>query len=469
MKMADLPHAIGYKTAVIAVLLSLAGGLLAPLARAQETQVPLDRSGRIQRIDSTLAKRLGMLVDRYPGFTEARLFRAPDSTFVLEVTMARGGQILRERVPMSAAGADSLRGQVSALVDEKAPSAVLNQEGRALLVSMTTLLGLGFYGWALPYAADASGETAVGIYLVTAGGSFILPFLATGRQPVTYGMADHSLYGATRGIAHGILFYQLFAGNEGTSQGTVGSAFAGSVIEGVGGYAWARGAGLEAGSTTAIGALGDFGLLEGLGVVALADYYDQDKHAAAAATMLVGSAAGLAAGSVLASRRDFSYGDARIMRDGMLLSSCLSLMVVDWFSPEDKGYVTAAMIGGVAGLVGGDLLVRDTEFTAGQSWLVTLGMVAGGAVGLGIGYLTSHDGYNEGTALLTAGTLGATLGYGATYASFRRSARESRVGGSSWQLELSPLGLVAATSLGTGTGGAGNAASLPLVRARVRF
>jgi hypothetical protein len=60
--------------------------------------------------------------------------------------------VLRERVPYSAAGVDSLRDGISLLVAQKAPQAALNQGGRALLVTATTVLGIGFYGWALPYA-----------------------------------------------------------------------------------------------------------------------------------------------------------------------------------------------------------------------------------------------------------------------------------------------------------------------------
>ena len=332
---------------------------------------------------------------------------------------------------------------------------------------MTTLLGLGFYGWALPLSTDASGETGTAVYLLTAGASFFVPMLATSGQPVTWGMTDLALYGATRGIAHGVFAYELFAGDESTGDGNLAAAVTGSLIEGVGGYMWARGANLRAGSTTAIGALGDFGLLEGVGVGQLADLFDGNNDAAAAATMLAGSALGLAGGAVLAGRRDYSYGDARIMRDGMVLGSLLSLMVVDWFEPSDNTYVTGAMVGGVVGLVGGDRLVRDTEFTAGQSWLVTLGMVAGGAAGVGVGWLLEQSSSSyDGTALLTAGVVGATLGYGGIYASSLNSARAARVGGSSWRFELSPLALVAARTPGP-RGSA--AADLPLVRAGFRF
>jgi hypothetical protein len=449
-------------TAILAIVALVFVCHVAP-ARAQEVQVPLDHSGRIVRIDASLAKRIGALTDRYPGFAEARLFKTSDSTYVFEVTMARGGEVLRERVPYSAAGVDSLRDRITLLVAQKAPQASLNQEGRALLITATTLLGLGFYGWALPYAGDVNeSQTAVGIYLLTAAGSFFVPFAATGGNNVTYGMTDLSLYGSTRGIVHGILAYQLFSGTDNTSQGNTGSAVAGSMLEGVAGYFWAQGAGFRAGDAQTISTLGDFGLLEGLGFTALADYYDQDQHEAAAATMLAGSALGIAGGAALARHRDFSYGDASVMRNAGLIGVFAAEMITDWFQPEDNAYVAAAMAGGVIGLAAGDRMVANTEFTAGQSIMNTTGMVAGAALGLGIGYLASHDSDN-GTVLLTASMLGAGLGFGGTYASFLPVARRARTG-SSWRIEVSPLAALAARGQGPGA-----FADAPLVRLSRRF
>jgi hypothetical protein len=445
--------------AAIAVLLALC-----PAAHAQEVQVPLDHSGRLMRIDAQLAKRLGTLTDQYPGFTEARLFRAADSTFVFEVTMARGGQVLRERVPYTAAGVDSLRASISMRVAEKAPQAALNQEGRALLVTATTLLGLGFYGWALPYAGDVQGDqSAGGLYLLTSAASFFIPFAATDDQAVSYGMTDLALYGSTRGIVHGILVYQLFKGSENTSQGNVGSALAGSLAEGVGGYIWAQHSDLGAGDAQTIGTLGDFGLLEGLGFTALADNYDHNENEAAAATMLAGSAAGIAGGALLAGKRAYSYGDASVMRNAGLLGVFAAEMVTDWFNPEDKAYVTAAMIGGPIGLAIGDRLVANTDFNVGQSVLVTLGMVAGATFGLGVGYLSSGANSDNGTALLTSSMIGAGLGFVGTYRSFLPAARASRTG-SSWRIELSPLAALAAQSPR-----ASAVTSAPLVRVSCRF
>ena len=109
------------------------------------------------------------------------------------------------------------------------------------------------------------------------------------------------------GIPHGILVYHLFVDTEDTDRGVLASAVAASVAEGVGGYLWARGADLSAGSATTIATLGDYGLLEGLGFASVSEYYDRDRNRAAAASMLMGSAAGLAAGSAYYGYNNYPY------------------------------------------------------------------------------------------------------------------------------------------------------------------
>ena len=135
---------------------------------------------------------------------------------------------------------------------------------------------------------------------------------------------------------------------------------------------------------------------------------------------------------MLARHRDYSYGDASVMRNAGILGAFAGTMVADWFHPQDKAYVTAAMICGAAGLVGGDRLVANTDFNVGQSVLNTLGMVAGGLLGLGVGYVSTSD---NGTFLLTSSMLGSALGFAATYGSFLPAARATRTG-SSWRIDV---------------------------------
>jgi hypothetical protein len=139
-------------------------------------------------------------------------------------------------------------------------------------------------------------------------------------------------------------------------------------------------------------------------------------------------------------------------------------MVTDWFQPGDNAYISAAMVGGAVGLVAGDRLVANTEFTAGHSIMNTLGMVAGGLLGLGIGFVSTGSNSDNGTALLTSSMLGSGLGFAATYRSFLSEARAKRTG-SSWRIEVSPLAPLAATARRPGGHGPG----LPLVRVSCRF
>jgi hypothetical protein len=470
-----LPGLIAFALAAL-VLAAPAPGLV-PAAHAQETQVPIDRAGKIERIDVRLAIRLGLFTDRYPGFQEARLFAAPDSSLTLEVTSVRGGKLVRERLPLSPAGADSLRDRVSALVAERAPDAGLNQEGRAALLGGVTSLGLGFFGWALPVAADVQdGQVFAGVYMLTAGASYFIPYAATASQPVSWGMSNLALYGATRGIWHGALLYQLALDTHDTERGILAAMVMASLAEGAAGYAWARHSDLSAGAATTIGNLGDLGLLNGLAVANLADYYENDRNASAATVMLLGSVAGVAGGRALAARRDYSYGDAVVMRDVTMLGVFAAEMATDWFDTADsKPFIAAAMAGSAAGLAAGDVLVRDTEFTTGQSTLVTLGTIAGGAIGLGLAFVASPGPNDNGTFMLTSSMIGSALGFTATYRSLLPQARRAHVDRTSWRVELSPLAFGGRLLPGPGDRGRGAAAGgaarppLPLVRVQYRF
>ncbi|HEX2094939.1 MAG TPA: hypothetical protein VHG28_21240 [Longimicrobiaceae bacterium] len=433
-------------------------------AWAQEVQVPFDEEGRIEIVDAVLAARLGLWVDRYPGFREARLFQGPDSAYVLEITSVRDGRTVRHRTPLTGEQVRALRQELAGRVAERAPRATLNQEGRYLLLSQSTTLGAAFYGTAVPVIADAEeGSTAFSLYTFTTAASFFLPYLLTQDEPVTYGMANLSRYGASRGIAHGLLLYRLAAGDpeeecvileesgycefdNGDERAEMATAVLASVAEGVGGYLWARAERMTAGTANAIGTGGDFGLLGGLGLAYLAGTADIGERATAA-IVLPSAAAGIAAGRWVAARRDYTWGDADVIYSGGVLGAFTGWAATDLLGVDAKPSVAAAMLGAGAGLYLGDRLVQGTDFSVSQGAINRLGMMAGGLLGAGVGVLVDDS---DPTAALTLATLGGALGYYGTYSTLAPAARaqrgESVAGLGAWRVRIAPEGVVGLVS-----------------------
>src|SRR6185295_17972014 len=116
---------------------------------------------------------LGLFADIH-GLREVLLFQLPDSSFVLELTSAAPhGRVQRDRRPLSAAEALAFRSDVTARIAERARTAGLDQSGRTKLLAGSTILGLGYYGWATAMAADPQDDrAAVAVYMLTAAGSF---------------------------------------------------------------------------------------------------------------------------------------------------------------------------------------------------------------------------------------------------------------------------------------------------------
>ncbi|HET7274682.1 MAG TPA: hypothetical protein VFI91_05855 [Longimicrobiaceae bacterium] len=454
---------------VSALLVIVAGSAL-----AQERQVPIDDEGRIEVVDLELARRIGLWVDEYPGFQEARLFEGPDSTYVLEITTLRQGQLSRERIVMSAAEAASLRARVGARLNERAPAAGLNQEGRYLLLGQTTLSGALFYGWALPYAVGADDAGAAGLYLATTAGSFFVPFIMTRDQPVTFGMANLSRFGVSRGILHGGSLYSLIRGEEEPEvctdfcfdeedvfeRGRAAVAITASVAEGLGGYLWARNERMSAGTANTIAGGGDVGFLWGWGLASVLGDADLTDRLAAGAALL-GAASGIVGGHSLAANRNYTWGDADMLYTAAFLGGYTGLATTDLLGiNEDKAIIVAAIAGSAGGIIITDRMVMETDFTPGQATLNRLGAIAGGLAGAAIGVLVEEE-----TVAVAGGAIGAVLGFVGTYHALAPAARNQRGDGlSNWDVEITPHAALAA--LGSG---ATPKWPVPVLQVRYRF
>jgi hypothetical protein len=406
--------------------LLLVGMATSAPALAQETQVALDEAGRVMEIDRPLARRLGLFLDDHPQLEFVRLYRVDPTSYVLEITVLREGRTVRERILMTDDEVGRLRAQVTGRLAARAPALALDQEGRFLLLGTTTLLGLGFYGWAVPVMLDMDdGRLILATYMFTAAGSFVVPFLYTRGRPVTYGMANAGFWGATRGLVGGIYLATLL--DDTSDRTAVGLGMAGSLGAGLAMYDWARRTDMSAGDAHVIGNFGDFGHAWALSGMLIAQP-DEDRLFAAAA--LAGGGAGLVLGATRAPRLPYTWGDAEVQRGGFYLGmynalALWSLLVGDDPSDDQGRILGALMIGGsAAGLHVTDRLLVGHDFTAGQGILVNLGMLAGGLMGAGLGVLIAGDD-SDGRVIVTLSALGANAGFGLTYLTLSDDARRN--------------------------------------------
>lgn len=457
---------------------ALAALLAGVPAAAQEVQVPLDQSGRVEVVDAALARRLNLFRDEYPGFREARLFQGADAVFVLDVLMRRDGQTLRERRTLSAAEVAELRARISEQVAIHAPGAGLDQNGRYALLGQTALLGLTFYGRAVPYALNVRDPAVyAGTYLLTAAGSFFVPLVLTQNQPVSYGMANLSRYGAGRGVLHGMLLHELVRSEpDGVScmefctytprdeeRTRALLTLATSVTEGVGGYLWARNARMNAGTAATVAGGSDLGTLWGAGTAVLLTG-DEASARFVAGAALAGAAAGTWGGRQLAARRDYSWGDATLMYTASALGVYGGIMAAVLSEAESARFVAGTVLAGsAAGAMVADRLVRDTDFSVEQALLVQLGTLAGGIAGGGVAVILDAD--EKPFALLS--TAGAMAGFGATY-NLLKPAAAAGATDPRLRVQLSPHGLLA-LARGAATREADGDVPLPLFSVTYRL
>lgn len=306
------------------------------------------------------------------------------------------------------------RGAADALSGPAKP----NQEGRTALLATTTALGLTLYGGGLPVLLDTSdGRATVGVYLLTAGSSFLLPYFGTRHEEVTWGMANMAFSGGTSGAIHGLLVSALLEKTD--DQFAIGSAMLGSMIELGAGTWWASHSKMTAGDAHLHAVATDLGAawLAGLGNTFLpSDQPDRDRLLAGAS--LLGAAGGFAGAAFLAPNRKTTWGDAEVIRTSALLGGFAGLTISSWADDIDtdtQGRRTIALttLVSMAAAAGGDWLVRDTDFGLGEALLVDLGTLAGGLVTAGVTYLVTNS--DEPSTYLTAALLGGGAGFGLSY------------------------------------------------------
>lgn len=315
-------------------------------------------------------------------------------------------------------------GRPSAPVEER------DQAGRTVFLATTSLLGLTAYGWTVPTALDIqSDKTFLAFYMLTAGTSFVAPYVLTRHREVTWGTTNAAWYGGTRGILHGLMLGRMIT-PDGSVRGSALAILVGSALELTGATWWATAKDPSPGTVRTMAWGGDFGLLGGLALAHLTGLDLHDNHSSFSendtgarlllASGLVGNAAGLILGKVLADSNGtrLTWGDGEVNRGAGLLGAFAAGAMADWFDAFDKDTsriaVGALVTGGVAGLYLGHRLAVRTDFTVGRAVLVDLGTIAGGLLGAGVTYLATPEGYDNHTPFVTAAAGGAILGFALT-------------------------------------------------------
>ena len=358
-----------------------------------------------------------------------------------------------ESDPASAAAAEFLANEVATLVSERRLQAAAEARTRAtagrstgrstgsarpFFLLTTTVLGVAG-GWTVPFALgidpDAGNTRAFfGLYMLSAASAFVVPYFLTRGDPPTWGQANLAFYGATRGLEYGLLVSNLLLGADGGNlddddpQAFSTSILLGSVGSLVGGTWWAGAAEMTPGEARTLAVVADYGLLAGFA----AGYgFDLDRPTlsnnerarAMSALGLVGVIGGITSGRLLARSRDNTWGDGEVLRTSALMGVLLGGTAAALFDMErERTILPTLALGGGLGLVGGDFLVRDTDFSVGQSILVELAFVAGGLAAMGTTYLITES--EEPAAYLSAASLGAAIGGGLAYWGFRGAPNE---------------------------------------------
>lgn len=400
-------------------------------AQVVEHPEPFDSAGRVMVITPGIAARLQLLPPawRVTGqFTEARLFTAADSGFVLVVTRP-GGSV--ERYPLNSDERAYLRERTSTLpasLIATAREATASRGERRGFIRNQTLLGLTVYGPSAAVALSDDGAGQSAIYLLVAGGAYFAAATLSREIEVAEqqnGLATHM---ATRGAAMGLgATYAAGLAGDGRAAGV----FAASLLGTAAGLRIARD--LTPGEARSSGFGADASALVMLGAL-IASHPDVkgewdvpgngDRNDAfgrgRVAALVAAGAAGYPLGLLYARRASYNITSGDI--GTLWVSGAVGGLATTPFIANSSdnyrlmvGVVTAGFAGG---LIAGDrMLVSRYDHSAGEATLVALGAGAGALMGAGVYVLVDRDTKHDALGLSLA-TLGAIVGVAATERAF---------------------------------------------------
>lgn len=417
---------------------------------SQERQIAFFPESKVFTIDKKLASKSNLFAN-YIGFENAMLFEITPLTFVLEISYKINGSLFKKRLMMNVEEKNNFINDLSVQLKTSNKSFDINQSGRSAFLIGSTVTSLGYYSHAVPTMLDIEpGKSFIAMYMLTAGAGFVLPYVLTKDIEITRPQASMSFYGQSRGIGHGLMLtYIIDTEADIRAAEAVSTLF--SVGEGLAGFHLAKKWDYSRGDASIFQLGGDIGVGYGFLFADVFGFYDYNENFNGRRILtsgLVGNAIGLVGGKYLADTRNYTLGDAIVLRENIGLGILVSNSIVDYFVSDDNDEITPYTVATIAGTAAGGALgmylLQGKDFSVNQGIMIGLGEIAGGLIGLGTGYLIADED-NMAPYLLTFSSIGAAAGYALLFNNYAKKIELNETQNLSLNLSINPAGFMGFT------------------------
>jgi hypothetical protein len=419
------------------ILLILLVSIVSSIA-AQET--PIAFCDDIKIIDSRLGVNVPIF-SKYSDFQQATLIQTDDGLF-LNIVYKVNNVFSIDKVRVTESEVEGICQEIKlATATKKKPvEENFSQEGRRRLIFASTLFSLSYYSWAIPTALkfeDYKAYTAS--YMLIGGAGFFGPMIATRNREVTYGMVSGYLSGAQLGLIHGGALTSAIHGDDYNERTYLGLTSLLSIGESLIGLSIAKKYDYTWGQMSLYGSGGTWGAAYGMVLPKL--IFNSENTRTLAISALAGSAGGLVASHYFYKKQPVTNGDVSIISSSGLLGLYLSTALMASLEMESiRANIILGMLGASGGLTYGIMKTKNYDYTYQQSNLISLGSIAGGFVGAGLGVLTEAElkGY------MWYMSLGATGGFLLTDYILAGSKKQRDAGASNFKININPGGVMGA-------------------------
>jgi len=245
----------------------------------------------------------------------------------------------------------------------------------------------------LGLAEDGDGGAAVGIPLLTAGASVLIPILTIKDKIVTYNSLSLSTHGKIAGGLQGLALGALITGDN-VDDGKLLLAIATASSIGMGrlGYSLGKNKPWSQGRAALYSYYGLLMPFEGLALDAAFQIEDPRIYGL---TSLVFGAVGYLIADRIADKNDFTRGDITATGTLATLNGLLGLLILtdiqDNSGDISAGQIMIPAIGALGGTLIGHVWLRDARLSIQQGRNVALASAGGVAIGLGLAALFTPE------------------------------------------------------------------------------